>query len=72
VVGIVTGEMRATREAIHAGAADAVYRQRGDVAMAQMLLRHESLSTTQAYLHPTKRDLAETLRALDAAWTESN
>lgn len=49
-------------------AADAVYRQRGDVAMAQMLLRHESLSTTQAYLHPTKRDLAETLRALDAAW----
>lgn len=51
-------------------AADAVYRQRGDVAMAQMLLRHESLSTTQAYLHPTKRDLAETLRALDAAWGE--
>lgn len=36
--------------------------------MAQLLLRHESLSTTQAYLHPTKRDLAETLRALDAAW----
>jgi site-specific recombinase XerD len=53
-------------------AADAVYRQRGDVAMAQMLLRHESLSTTQAYLHPTKTDLAETLRALDAIWTESN
>ena len=48
-------------------AADAVYRERGDVAMAQLLLRHESLSTTQAYLHPTKRDLAETLRALDAA-----
>lgn len=52
-------------------AADAVYRQRGDVAMAQMLLRHESLSTTQAYLHPTKRDLAETLRALDQAWKGS-
>lgn len=49
-------------------AADAVYRERGDVAMAQLLLRHESLSTTQAYLHPTKRDLADTLRALDAAW----
>jgi integrase/recombinase XerC len=52
-------------------AADAVYRQRGDVAMAQMLLRHESLSTTQAYLHPTKTDLADTLRALDLAWAES-
>ena len=53
-------------------AADAVYRARGDVAMAQMLLRHESLSTTQAYLHPTKTDLAETLRALDAAWGKVN
>lgn len=51
-------------------AADAVYRQRGDVAMAQRLLRHESLATTQAYLHPTNADLAETLRALDAAWGE--
>lgn len=49
-------------------AADAVYRERGDVAMAQQLLRHESLSTTQAYLHPTKRDLADTLMALDAVW----
>lgn len=53
-------------------AADAVYRERGDVAMAQLLLRHESLSTTQAYLHPTKTDLADTLRALDAAWGKVN
>ncbi len=53
-------------------AADAVYRLRGDVAMAQMLLRHESLATTQAYLHPTKTDLAETLRALDRAWAEAS
>lgn len=52
-------------------AADAIYRQRGDVSMAQMLLRHESLSTTQAYLHPTKTDLAATLRVLDEAWQGS-
>ena len=51
-------------------AADAIYRQRGDVAMAQMLLRHENLSTTQAYLHPTKHDLADALKTLDAAWGE--
>lgn len=49
-------------------AADAVYRVRGDVAMAQLLLRHENLSTTQAYLHPTKHDLADTLRVLEQAW----
>lgn len=49
-------------------AADAVYRVRGDVAMAQLLLRHENLSTTQAYLHPTKTDLADTLRVLEQAW----
>lgn len=51
-------------------AADAIYRQRGDVAMAQMLLRHENLSTTQAYLHPTKTDLADALRTIDTAWGE--
>lgn len=49
-------------------AADAVHRIRGDVALAQQLMRHESLATTQAYLHPTKRDLADALDALDQAW----
>lgn len=49
-------------------AADAVHRERGDVALAQQLLRHESIATTQAYLHPRKRDLADVLDALDEAW----
>lgn len=49
-------------------AADAVHRERGDVALAQQLLRHESLATTQAYLHPTKRDLADVLDVMDEAW----
>lgn len=49
-------------------AADAVHRIKGDVALAQQLLRHESLATTQAYLHPTKRDLAEALGTLDEEW----
>ena len=51
-------------------AADAVHRIRGDVALAQQLLRHESLATTQAYLHPTKRDLADALETLEIAWRE--
>jgi len=53
-------------------AADAVHRLRGDVALAQQLMRHESLATTQAYLHPTKRDLADALDALDAVWEGVN
>lgn len=49
-------------------AADAVRRVKGDVTMAQQLLRHSSLKTTQEYLHPTPRELAETLAALDEDW----
>jgi len=49
-------------------AADALRRVKGDVTMAQLLLRHESLHTTQAYLHPTSRELADALRALDEDW----
>jgi integrase/recombinase XerD len=52
-------------------AADALRRERGDVALAQQLLRHSSLATTEAYLHPTKRDLAEALQALEETWGAS-
>jgi integrase len=49
-------------------AADAVFRSTGNIVMAQMLLRHESPATTAIYLHPTRDDLAEALRGLDASW----
>lgn len=49
-------------------AADALRREHGDVTMAQMLLRHEHLSTTEAYLHPTKAELGAALDAMDAVW----
>jgi site-specific recombinase XerD len=49
-------------------AAEALRRERGDVALAQQLLRHSSLATTEAYLHPTKRDLADALEAMDEVW----
>jgi site-specific recombinase XerD len=29
--------------------------------LAQQLLRHASVATTQAYLHPTREDLSEAL-----------
>ena len=31
------------------------WRQTGNLMLAQQLLRHESVATTQAYLHPTRR-----------------
>ncbi len=40
--------------------------------MSAATMRHESLATTQAYLHPTKRDLADALDALDAVWEGVN
>lgn len=52
-------------------AADALHRSRGDVSLAQQLLRHSSLATTEAYLHPTKRDLAEALQELELTWGAS-
>jgi hypothetical protein len=36
--------------------------------LAQQLLRHENVSTTQAYLHPSRDDLREGMRLLDRAW----
>jgi site-specific recombinase XerD len=46
-------------------AADNLWRQSGNLAMAQQVLRHESPSTTAGYLHPTREDLEAALEALD-------
>ena len=40
----------------------------GDIVKAQQLLRHESIATTQIYLHPNQDDLAEAMKAVDDAW----
>lgn len=49
-------------------AADHLYRQTGDIVRASQLLRHSSVATTEGYLHPTRRDLADALAALDKGW----
>jgi integrase/recombinase XerC len=49
-------------------AADELWRITGDIVLAQKLLRHESVATTQAYLHPRREDLLEGLRRVDEAW----
>jgi site-specific recombinase XerD len=46
-------------------AADALWRQSGDLLLAQQLLRHESVQTTQIYLHPNRDDLAAALKNLE-------
>jgi site-specific recombinase XerD len=46
-------------------AADHLWRQTGNLTMAQQLLRHESPATTAAYLHPTRADLEAALEGLD-------
>jgi site-specific recombinase XerD len=42
-------------------AADALYRNSGDIGKAQQLLRHESPATTAGYLHPRREDLEAAL-----------
>lgn len=49
-------------------AADAMRRERGDVSLATQLLRHSSVATTDAYLHPTKAELRDAMDAMDEAW----
>lgn len=49
-------------------AADHLWRVTGNIVLAQKLLRHESVGTTQTYLHPTREDLAAGLRAVEASW----
>jgi site-specific recombinase XerD len=45
-------------------AADHLWRETGNLVLAQLLLRHESVATTQRYLHPTRTDLADALSNL--------
>ena len=49
-------------------AADEIWRVTGNIVLAQQLLRHENVSTTQRYLHPTRDDLLAALRLVDQAW----
>jgi integrase/recombinase XerD len=49
-------------------AADAIRRERGDISLATQLLRHSSVATTDAYLHPTKVELREAMAAMDEVW----
>jgi len=49
-------------------AADEIWRVTGDIVMAQQLLRHKSVGTNQAYLHPRREDLNEAMKAVDAVW----
>ena len=46
-------------------AADNLWRQTGNLTIAQTLLRHESPATTARYLHPTREDLEAALRGLE-------
>lgn len=45
-------------------AADNLWRETGNIVLAQKLLRHKSPETTLAYLHPTMGDLEDALEAL--------
>lgn len=49
-------------------AADHLWRDSGNLVLAQELLRHSQVSTTQLYLHPTRRDLALAMQRLDEGW----
>lgn len=51
-------------------AADELWRVTGNIVLAQKLLRHESVGTTQAYLHPTRDDLAAGMRLVDEVWSD--
>ena len=46
-------------------AADNLWRSTGNVLLAMQLLRHESVATTQLYLHPNRDDLSVALASLD-------
>lgn len=54
-----------THELRHS-AADNLWRDSKNIVLAQQLLRHKSVGTTQAYLHPTMDDLTAALEAMDA------
>lgn len=45
-------------------AADNLWRETGDIVHAKQLLRHKSVGTTEAYLHPSMDDLTAALRRM--------
>ena len=51
-------------------AADNLWRETGNLLLAQQLLRHDSVATTQAYLHPSRDDLAQALTSLQVVKSE--
>jgi integrase len=50
-------------------AADELWRTTDNIVLAQQLLRHASVGTTQDTLHPTREDLAAGMRAVEELWT---
>ena len=52
-------------------AADNLWRETGNLLLAQQLLRHESVATTQDYLHPSRDDLANALSRLQVVNPDS-
>lgn len=50
---------------------DALWRATGNIVLAQQLLRHSSVGTTQTYLHPSMDDLAAGLRHLETTIEET-
>ena len=53
-------------------AADNLWRETGNLMLAQQLLRHSSVATTQAYLHPTREDLADALARMQVVRSEKD
>jgi len=53
-------------------AADNLWLASGNLMLAQQLLRHESVATTQAYLHPTREDLSDALARLEVVRSASD
>lgn len=49
-------------------AGDEMWRVTGNLVLAQQLLRHESVGTTQEYLHPNSDDVRGGMRAVARAW----
>ncbi len=61
-----------TMHELRHSAADNLWRETGNLLLAQQLLRHESVATTQAYLHPSRDDLAQALTSLQVVKPQSD